>query len=90
MNNKRSIAITLAVVAIIGLGSLTLNPQLLPFAAETGSSDTAHSDQEHAHSAEEDHGDEDHASEPKKPGAAAAEQPHEEEEEGHIELTAEQ
>ncbi len=90
MNNKRSIAITLAVVAIIGLGSLTLNPQLLPFAAETGSSDTAHSDQEHAHSAEEDHGDEDHASEPKKPSAAAAEQPHEEEEEGHIELTAEQ
>lgn len=52
-------------VAIIGLGSLTLNPQLLPFAAETGSSDTAHSDQEQAHSAEEDHGDEDHASEPK-------------------------
>ncbi|QHE99665.1 efflux RND transporter periplasmic adaptor subunit [Pseudomonas cannabina pv. alisalensis] len=90
MNNKRSIAITLAVVAIIGLGSLTLNPQLLPFAAETGSSDTAHSDQEQAHSAEEDHGDEDHASEPKKPSAAAAEQPHEEEEEGHIELTAEQ
>ncbi|SDW89961.1 membrane fusion protein, cobalt-zinc-cadmium efflux system [Pseudomonas syringae] len=90
MNNKRSIAITLAVVAIIGLGSLTLNPQMLPFAAETGSSDTAHSDQEHAHAAEEAHGDEDHASDPKKPGAAVAEQPHEEEEEGHIELTAEQ
>ncbi|KPC24780.1 Cation efflux family protein [Pseudomonas syringae pv. cilantro] len=90
MNNKRSIAITLAVVAIIGLGSLALNPQLLPYAAETGSSDKAHSDQEHAHAAEEAHGDEDHASDPKKPSAATAEQPHEEEEEGHIELTAEQ
>ena len=89
MNNKRSIAIALAVVVIIGLGSLTVNQQMRPFAAETGSSGDGHSDQEHAHEPEEAHGEDNHDSEPKKPGAAAAEPAHEEEE-GHIELTAEQ
>ncbi|AHG38981.1 cytochrome C peroxidase [Pseudomonas syringae CC1557] len=89
MNNKRSIAIALAVVVIIGLGSLTVNQQMRPFAAETGSSDGEHSDQEHAHEPKEAHGEDSHDGEPKKPGAAAAEPAHEEEE-GHIELTAEQ
>ncbi|KPC06495.1 MULTISPECIES: efflux RND transporter periplasmic adaptor subunit [Pseudomonas syringae group] len=90
MNNKRSIAIALAVVVIIGLGSLTVSQQMLPFAAETDASDKKPADKEHGHESEDAHGDDDHASDPKKASAAAAEQPHEEEEEGHIELTAEQ
>ncbi|NAT60844.1 efflux RND transporter periplasmic adaptor subunit [Pseudomonas syringae pv. actinidifoliorum] len=90
MNNKRSIAIALAVVVIIGLGSLTVNQQMLPFAAETDASDKKPADKDHGHESEDAHGDEDHASDPKKPSSAAAEQPHEEEEKGHIELTAEQ
>ncbi|EPM47794.1 cation efflux family protein [Pseudomonas syringae pv. actinidiae ICMP 19071] len=90
MNNKRSIAIALAVVVIIGLGSLTVNQQMLPFAAETDASGKKPADKDHSHESEDAHGDEDHASDPKKPSTAAAEQPHEEEEEGHIELTAEQ
>ncbi|GFZ68215.1 secretion protein HlyD [Pseudomonas amygdali pv. eriobotryae] len=86
MNNKRSIAITLAVVAIIGLGSLTLNPQMLPFA--TGTEPSA---DEHAHESEQGHAEEpDHGNEAKKPDAAASESSHKEEEEGHIELSAEQ
>ncbi|KPW31542.1 putative Co/Zn/Cd efflux system membrane fusion protein, partial [Pseudomonas amygdali] len=86
MNNKRSIAITLAVVAIIGLGSLTLNPQMLPFA--TG---TEPSGEEHDHDAEPGHAEEQgHGNEAKKPDAAASESSHKEEEEGHIELSAEQ
>ncbi|MCI3943274.1 Secretion protein HlyD [Pseudomonas syringae] len=86
MNNKRSIAIALAVVVIIGLGSLTVNPQMLPFA--TGPEP---SDEEHAHDSGSDHADEQgHSSETKTPGAATSEPPHEEEEEGHIELTADQ
>ncbi|EPM51607.1 efflux RND transporter periplasmic adaptor subunit [Pseudomonas syringae] len=90
MNNKRSIAIALAVVVIIGLGSLTVNQQMLPFAAETDASGKKLAEKDHGHESEDAHGDEDHASDPKKASAAAAEQPHEEEEEGHIELTAEQ
>ncbi|RMO90380.1 Cation efflux protein [Pseudomonas syringae pv. tagetis] len=90
MNNKRSIAIALAVVVIIGLGSLTVSQQMLPFAAETDASDKKPADKEHGHESEDAHGDDDHVSDPKKASAAAAEQPHEEEEEGHIELTAEQ
>ncbi|WP_024666032.1 efflux RND transporter periplasmic adaptor subunit [Pseudomonas syringae] len=90
MNNKRSIAIALAVVVIIGLGSLTVSQQMLPFAAETDASDKKPADKEHGHESEDAHGDDDHASDPKKASAAAAEQPHEEEEEDHIELTAEQ
>lgn len=85
MNNKRNIAITLAVVAIIGLGSLTLNPQMLPFA--TG---TEPSGEEHDHDAEPGHADEkSQGNEKKTPGTAASESSHEEEE-GHIELSAEQ
>ncbi|KPX50759.1 efflux RND transporter periplasmic adaptor subunit [Pseudomonas amygdali] len=85
MNNKRSIAITLAVVAIIGLGSLTLNPQMLPFA--TG---TEPSGEEHDHDTEPGHADEkSQGNEKKTPGAAASESSHEEEE-GHIELSPEQ
>ncbi|MCR8717825.1 efflux RND transporter periplasmic adaptor subunit [Pseudomonas syringae USA007] len=90
MNNKRSIAIALAVVVIIGLGSLTVSQQMLPFAAETDASDKKPAEKDHGHESEDAHGDDDHASDPKKASAAAAEQPHEEEEEGHIELTAEQ
>lgn len=86
MNNKRSIAIALAVVVIIGLGSLTVNPQMLPFAAGPEPSG-----EEHAHDSGSDNADEQgHSSETETPGAAASEPPHEEEEEGHIELTAEQ
>ncbi|KFF84964.1 efflux RND transporter periplasmic adaptor subunit [Pseudomonas syringae] len=85
MNNKRSIAIALAVVVIIGLGSLTLNRQMLPFAA--GPEPSA---DEHAHESGQGHAEEPgHADEAKKPDAAASEASHEEEE-GHIELTAEQ
>lgn len=59
MNNKRSIAIALAVVVIIGLGSLTLNPQMLPFAA--GPEPSA---DEHAHESEQGHAEgPDHADE---------------------------
>lgn len=90
MNNKRSIAIALAVVVIIGLGSLTVSQQMLPFAAETDASGKKPAEKDHGHESEDAHGDDDHASDPKKASAAAAEQPHEEEEEGHIELTAEQ
>lgn len=53
MNNKRSIAIALAVVVIIGLGSLTLNPQRLPFAA--GPEPSA---DEHAHESGQGHAEE--------------------------------
>ncbi|KPW96409.1 MULTISPECIES: efflux RND transporter periplasmic adaptor subunit [Pseudomonas syringae group] len=85
MNNKRSIAITLAVVAIIGLGSLTLNPQMLPFT--TG---TEPSGEKHDHDAEPGHAEEQgHSDKQKTPGAVASESSHEEEE-GHIELSAEQ
>lgn len=66
MNNKRSIAIALAVVVIIGLGSLTVNQQMLPFAAETDASDKKPADKDHGHESEDAHGDEDHASDPKK------------------------
>ncbi|MCH5490091.1 efflux RND transporter periplasmic adaptor subunit [Pseudomonas syringae] len=92
MNNKRSIAIALAVVVIIGLGSLTLNPQMLPFTAGPKPSAEEHAhDAEQGHSEEPGHADEQgHGNEAKKPDAAASESSHEEEEEGHIELTAEQ
>ncbi|RML58416.1 Cation efflux protein, partial [Pseudomonas syringae pv. maculicola] len=59
MNNKRSIAIALAVVVIIGLGSLTVSQQMLPFAAETDASDKKPADKEHGHESEDAHGDDD-------------------------------
>lgn len=52
MDNKRSMTIALAVVAIIGLGSLTLGNQGLPVAAETAKN------AKHEHSEEEGHADE--------------------------------
>lgn len=52
MDNKRSMTIALAVVAIIGLGSLTLGNQGLPVAAE------AVKNAKHEHSEEEGHADE--------------------------------
>ncbi|WP_122661951.1 efflux RND transporter periplasmic adaptor subunit [Pseudomonas viridiflava] len=52
MDNKRSMNIALAVVAIIGLGSLTLGNQGLPVAAE------AAKDAKHEHSEEQGHADE--------------------------------
>ncbi|MEE4957171.1 efflux RND transporter periplasmic adaptor subunit [Pseudomonas alliivorans] len=93
MDNKRSIGIALAVVVIIGLGSLTVNPGLLPFSAQAESdkhaneSADAHAGEE-AH-ADEEHGEEGHGSEPEQHGAAKAAPAHEEEE-GHLELSAEQ
>ncbi|MCF5428875.1 efflux RND transporter periplasmic adaptor subunit, partial [Pseudomonas syringae] len=82
MNNKRSIAIALAVVVIMGLGSLTLNPQMLPFAAGPKPSAEEHAhDAEQGHSEEPGHADEQgHGNEAKKPDAAASEPSHEEEE----------
>ncbi|MHA6561764.1 efflux RND transporter periplasmic adaptor subunit [Pseudomonas alliivorans] len=93
MDNKRSIGIALAVVVIIGLGSLTVNSGLLPFSAQAESdkhaneSADAHAGEE-AH-ADEEHGEEGHGSEPEQHGAAKAAPAHEEEE-GHLELSAEQ
>ncbi|MBP0940328.1 efflux RND transporter periplasmic adaptor subunit [Pseudomonas alliivorans] len=93
MDNKRSIGIALAVVVIIGLGSLTVNPGLLPFSAQAESdkhaneSADAHAGEE-AH-ADEEHGEDSHGSEPEQHGAAKAAAAHEEEE-GHLELSAEQ
>ncbi|MCQ2997240.1 efflux RND transporter periplasmic adaptor subunit [Pseudomonas syringae] len=52
MDNKRSMTIALAVVAIIGLGSLTLGNQGLPVAAE------AAKDAKHEHTEEDGHADE--------------------------------
>ncbi|MEE4305918.1 efflux RND transporter periplasmic adaptor subunit [Pseudomonas alliivorans] len=93
MDNKRSIGIALAVVVSIGLGSLTVNPGLLPFSAQAESdkhaneSADAHAGEE-AH-ADEEHGEDSHGSEPEQHGAAKAAPAHEEEE-GHLELSAEQ
>ncbi|MEE4913427.1 efflux RND transporter periplasmic adaptor subunit [Pseudomonas alliivorans] len=93
MDNKRSIGIALAVVVIIGLGCLTVNSGLLPFSAQAESdkhaneSADAHAGEE-AH-ADEEHGEEGHGSEPEQHGAAKAAPAHEEEE-GHLELSAEQ
>ncbi|MEE5117211.1 efflux RND transporter periplasmic adaptor subunit [Pseudomonas alliivorans] len=93
MDNKRSIGIALAVVVIIGLGSLTVNPGLLPFSAQAESdkhaneSADAHAGEE-AH-ADEEHGEDSHGSESEQHGAAKAEPAHEEEE-GYLELSAEQ
>lgn len=112
MDNKRSMTIALAVVAIIGLGSLTLGNQGIPVAAEAvknakhehseeeGHADEkghaendshsdgkvdakGHADEEHG---EESHGDEEHGE--KGHGAEEAEDSHEEE--GKLELSAEQ
>ncbi|MET0613200.1 MAG: efflux RND transporter periplasmic adaptor subunit [Pseudomonas caspiana] len=112
MDNKRSMTLALAVVAIIGLGSLTLGNQGLPVAAEAvknakhehseeeghadekghaendshsdGKADAkGHADEEHG---EESHGDEEHGE--KGHGAEGAEDSHEEE--GKLELSAEQ
>ncbi|MET0126626.1 MAG: efflux RND transporter periplasmic adaptor subunit [Pseudomonas caspiana] len=112
MDNKRSMTIALAMVAIIGLGSLTLGNQGLPVAAEAvknakhehseeeghadekghakndshsdGKADAkGHADEEHG---EESHGDEEHGE--KGHGAEGAEDSHEEE--GKLELSAEQ
>jgi len=93
MDNKRSIGIALAVVVIIGLGSLTLKPGLLPFSA-LAEPDTHANESADAHAGEEAHADEErgedsHGSEPEQHGAAKAEPAHEEEE-GHLELSAEQ
>jgi cobalt-zinc-cadmium efflux system membrane fusion protein len=112
MDNKRSMTIALAVVAIIGLGSLTLGNQGLPVAAEAArdakhehSEEEGHADEKghaendshsdgkvdekgHADEAhgEESHGDEEHGK--KGHGAEGAEDSHEEE--GKLELNAEQ
>ncbi|MCF5708599.1 efflux RND transporter periplasmic adaptor subunit [Pseudomonas syringae] len=92
MDNKRSIGIALAVVVIIGLGSLTVNPELLPFSAQAESDTHANESAdalagEEAH-ADEEHGEKGHGHEPEQHGAAS--EPAHEEEEGHLELSAEQ
>ncbi|RMT82375.1 efflux RND transporter periplasmic adaptor subunit [Pseudomonas viridiflava] len=92
MDNKRSIGIALAVVVIIGLGSLTVNPELLPFSAQA-ESDTHPNESADAHAGEEahadkEHGEKGHGHEPEQHGAAS--EPAHEEEEGHLELSAEQ
>lgn len=103
MNNKRSMTIALAVVAIIGLGSLTAGIQGLPFAAESKPSSGEHKDDhsddhgkeskdahgdEKEHSDEEEHGDE-HAHEQGEKGHGdEAAGGHDEE--GKLELSAEQ
>ncbi len=81
MTNKRSVAITLALAALIGLGGLAVGNQSVSAAAE-------------AEPSEADHGKEsnhDHAKEGavKEETHAEGEQSHEEEE-GQLELTAEQ
>lgn len=81
MNNKRSITIALAVVAIIGLGSLAVTNQSLPAAAESPPANREQGrDGKHAHAEEDEHGDED----------ADESKGESHEEEGKLELTAEQ
>ena len=83
MNNKRSIAIAVAVITIIGLGSVTVRNQLSPSTVENQSSSEKHADEtRETHAKDEGHGTEGHGNE------AAAES--HQEEEGQIELTAEQ
>jgi cobalt-zinc-cadmium efflux system membrane fusion protein len=104
MDNKRSMTTALAVVAIIGLGSLTLGNQGLPSAAEPKPTSNEAKASSHAHSEEEDHADEsghgdekehadkdDHGDEAhgeKGHGGEASGESHAEE--GKLELSAEQ
>jgi cobalt-zinc-cadmium efflux system membrane fusion protein len=104
MDNKRSMTTALAVVAIIGLGSLTLGNQGFPSAAEPKPTSNEAKASSHAHSEEEDHADEsghgdekehadkdDHGDEAhgeKGHGGEASGESHAEE--GKLELSAEQ
>ena len=104
MDNKRSMTTALAVVAIIGLGSLTLGNQGFPSAAEPKPTSNEAKASSHAHSEEEGHADEsghgdekehadkdDHGDEAhgeKSHGGEASGESHAEE--GKLELSAEQ
>ncbi len=83
MNNKRSIAIALAVVTMIGLGSLTVGKESSPSAAETHGDGKESAKASKDAQAEEAHGDEDH-------GKEGAEEGESHDEEGQLELTVEQ
>ena len=81
MTNKRSVAITLALAALIGLGGLAVGNQSVSTAAEADPSEADHGkESEHDHAKEGAGKEEAHAE---------GEQSHEEEE-GQLELTAEQ
>lgn len=106
MDNKRSMTIALAVVAIIGLGSLTLGNQGLPVAAETAKNAKHEHSEEEGHAendshsdgkadekghADEDHGDEKHGDEEHgEKGHGAEASGDDHAEEGKLELTGEQ
>jgi cobalt-zinc-cadmium efflux system membrane fusion protein len=97
MNNKRTIAITVAVVAVIGLASFTLGRDVRSGVAQgqpassgqgAGSRDDHAGEKGHADEGhDESRDDSPHGPEPK---AGAAAEPAHEEEEGHLELSAEQ
>lgn len=101
MNNIRGIAIAVAVVAIIGLGSVAVGGKTLPLVAEVQAAGDghdkeagdAHGEDEHGKEghADDDHGKDEHGDKGHDEdghGDTASEGSHEEE--GHIELTAEQ
>lgn len=105
MDNKRSMTTALAVVAIIGLGSLTLGNQGFPSAAEpkpTSKEQVKESPHEHSeeegHAGESGHGDEKERADKDDHGDEAhGEKDHgseasgeSHEEEGKLELSAEQ
>ncbi|MCD5992387.1 efflux RND transporter periplasmic adaptor subunit [Pseudomonas sp. CDFA 602] len=87
MNKQRSLAIALAVVALIGLGSVTVGDQLSPFTAKAQPASKEHTDESpDDHAQEQGHDEDSHDNEAKRPDTAPSEAAHEEEE-GHIELT---
>ncbi|RJX82825.1 efflux RND transporter periplasmic adaptor subunit [Pseudomonas sp. LS-2] len=86
MNRKRSITTVLAVVAIVGLGSLTVTNTGLPFAAESPPQKKQEGESGHKHAEEKDHDREESGK--KEASGQGQEEAHDEE--GQLELTTAQ